>query len=347
MANTLYFAAYPSAASTPTWARANIGTNAGFSGTPTMYGTHAAAPASGTNYEPTISWTGSLTPGTPYKFVALWDDGIASSNGGAVFVGEVFTALTLAELAATGATGAFLGAASSPAVATLAATGTPGAFSGTASSPTTTTLAATGQTGNFAALAVTGETGTFAGAAGASSSATLAAAGGTGTFSGSAYSNATALLAAAGNSGIFTGSAFSPAIAALATTGGTGAFYGSASTQAFAELAAAGATGAFSGEAWTLGTTSLDATGGSGTFAGSASVPSGTADAADVWNYVLSNGKSAEQTAVEIHAMLLDLHRIHGLELGSPLTVTETSRQAGAVLQAISEAAGAVVVTRQ
>ena len=80
MANTLYFAAYPSAAGTPTWARGDIGTNAGFSGSPTMYGTHASAPATGTNYEPTITWTGSLTPGTPYKLVALWDDGANSSN---------------------------------------------------------------------------------------------------------------------------------------------------------------------------------------------------------------------------------------------------------------------------
>ena len=88
MANTLYFAAYPSAAGTPTWARKDIGTNAGFSGSPTMYGTHASAPATGTNYEPTITWTGSLTPGTPYKLVALWDDG---ANSSAVFVGEVFT----------------------------------------------------------------------------------------------------------------------------------------------------------------------------------------------------------------------------------------------------------------
>jgi len=110
MANTLYFAAYPSAASTPTWARGDIGTNAGFSGTPTMYGTKADAPATGTDYEPTITWTGSLTPGTPYKLVALWDDG---ANSSAVFVGEVFdtyhlihlSSPTTAEIGATTARG--------------------------------------------------------------------------------------------------------------------------------------------------------------------------------------------------------------------------------------------------
>ena len=93
MANTLYFAAYPSAASTPTWARANIGTNAGFSGSPTMYGTKADAPATGTNYEPTITWTGSLTAGTSYKLWAIWDDGSASSNSGAPFGSDAFEAI--------------------------------------------------------------------------------------------------------------------------------------------------------------------------------------------------------------------------------------------------------------
>ncbi len=368
---TTYFAVYPSA-TTPTWDRST-----GWSGTPTATGEDAGPPSTTTaNDEPTITWDAALTPGTSYKLWAIWDDGASSSNSGAPFGSAAFTTDTLAELAATGATGTFSGTASSPATATLAATGATGSFAGTANSTTTATLAATGATGTFsgsaytpatatlaatgesgifvgtanstttASLAATGGTGAFAGDAGASSSVSLAATGATGTFSGSANSTATALLAAAGESGIFVGAALL-STAALAATGSTGTFSGSTSTQATATLAATGATGAFSGEAWTLGTASLEATGNSGTFAGTAEVPSGTADAADVWNYVLSNGKSAEQTAVEIHAMLLDLHRIHGLELGSPLTVTETSRQAGAVLQAISEAAGAVVVTRQ
>lgn len=87
-AATTYFAVYPSGAATPTWLRANIGTNAGFSGTPTATGTDTSPPtATATDDEPTITWTGSLTPGTPYKLVALWDDG---ANSSAVFVGEVF-----------------------------------------------------------------------------------------------------------------------------------------------------------------------------------------------------------------------------------------------------------------
>lgn len=79
MANTLYFCAFPSGDATPTWNRANIATNAGFSGTPTMYGTQASAPATATDYEPTITWTGALTPATPYKLYAIWDDGANSS----------------------------------------------------------------------------------------------------------------------------------------------------------------------------------------------------------------------------------------------------------------------------
>ena len=89
----IYFCALPSA-TTPTWNRANIGTNAGFSDTPPMYGTQGSAPAAPqTDYEPTISWTGSLTAGTSYKLWAIWDDGSASSNSGAPFGSDAFDAI--------------------------------------------------------------------------------------------------------------------------------------------------------------------------------------------------------------------------------------------------------------
>lgn len=85
---TLFFAIYPSA-TTPTWARGG-GTD-GWSGTPTAYGQQTSAPAAPqTNYEPTISWTGSLTAGTAYKIWAIWDDGSASSNSGAPFGSAAF-----------------------------------------------------------------------------------------------------------------------------------------------------------------------------------------------------------------------------------------------------------------
>lgn len=75
---------------------------------------------------------------------------------------------------------------------------------------------------------------------------------------------------------------------------------------------------------------------------------SGTgATAAEIWSYTLSSGLTAEATLVAIHTMLSELHLIHGLTAGSPLSVTAASRAAGAVSQAVAEAAGTVTVTRQ
>lgn len=69
--------------------------------------------------------------------------------------------------------------------------------------------------------------------------------------------------------------------------------------------------------------------------------------AAAVWGYTLSNGLTAAETVVQIHTWLSELHLIHGLRAGSPLTVAQTSRTAGAVEQAIAEVGDAVTVTRQ
>lgn len=44
--------------------------------------------------------------------------------------------------------------------------------------------------------------------------------------------------------------------------------------------------------------------------------------------------------------MLEELHKIHGLLLGTPLVVTATSREAGAVTQTIDDTAGTVTVER-
>lgn len=71
------------------------------------------------------------------------------------------------------------------------------------------------------------------------------------------------------------------------------------------------------------------------------------ATAAAVWGYTLSNGLTAAETVVQIHTWLSELHLIHGLRAGSPLTVAQTSRTAGAVEQAIAEVGDAVTVTRQ
>jgi hypothetical protein len=79
---------------------------------------------------------------------------------------------------------------------------------------------------------------------------------------------------------------------------------------------------------------------------GGSGAPPG-ASAAQVWAYVLSNGLTAGATLVAVHEWLNELHLIHGLRLGSPLTVTPTARTAGAVDQAIAEAGDDVTVTRQ
>jgi hypothetical protein len=70
------------------------------------------------------------------------------------------------------------------------------------------------------------------------------------------------------------------------------------------------------------------------------------ADPAAVWNYVLSNGLTAGATLVAVHEWLSELHLIHGLRAGSPLSVAATSRTAGAVEQTVGEAGDIVTVTR-
>lgn len=79
---------------------------------------------------------------------------------------------------------------------------------------------------------------------------------------------------------------------------------------------------------------------------GDTAPPSG-ASAAEIWAYTLSNGLTAGQNVVAIYTMLNELHLIHGLKLGSPLTVTPTTRVAGAVEQAIEQSGNDVTVTRQ
>lgn len=75
--------------------------------------------------------------------------------------------------------------------------------------------------------------------------------------------------------------------------------------------------------------------------------PAPGASAAEIWAYTLSNGLTAGQNVVAIYTMLNELHLIHGLKLGSPLTVTPTTRVAGAVEQAIEQSGNDVTVTRQ
>lgn len=78
---------------------------------------------------------------------------------------------------------------------------------------------------------------------------------------------------------------------------------------------------------------------------GALAAPGGSS-AADVWSYVMANGKTAAETVVETHAMLRDLYRIHGLEIGMPLAVGTASRTAGPIEQSVGDSAGVVTVTR-
>lgn len=72
-----------------------------------------------------------------------------------------------------------------------------------------------------------------------------------------------------------------------------------------------------------------------------------SAGAADVWSYVMTNGFTAEENVVAIRSLLSELHLVHGLLAGSPLSVTATRRLAGSVDQSVDESGGTVTVTRQ
>lgn len=98
--------------------------------------------------------------------------------------------------------------------------------------------------------------------------------------------------------------------------------------------------------AWVQAVVSAAMAGASGAMSAAASVSGGAASAAEIWGYTLSNGLTAEQTVVSIHELLTELHLIHGLKVGSPLTVSAAARAAGVVSQAVAEAAGTVTVTR-
>lgn len=65
-------------------------------------------------------------------------------------------------------------------------------------------------------------------------------------------------------------------------------------------------------------------------------------------------GPSAAAIAAAVRAELatelldvVETHKIHGLKLGSPLTVSQTQRAAGGIVQGLSEAGSTTTVTRQ
>lgn len=62
---------------------------------------------------------------------------------------------------------------------------------------------------------------------------------------------------------------------------------------------------------------------------------------ADFWSYTTRSLSGDQATQLQ------EVHQIHGLDSTSPLTVTDTTRTAGAIHQAIAETTGATTVTRQ
>lgn len=63
-----------------------------------------------------------------------------------------------------------------------------------------------------------------------------------------------------------------------------------------------------------------------------------------MWDVLLSNGLTAEESLTQALSEINELHRLHGLAAGEPLIVTATTRVAGTVSQTITEAGGAVTV---
>lgn len=235
-----------------------------------------------------------------------------------------------AALAANGGSGTLSATASSPAVAALAATGPSGALSAVANSPAVATLAATGPSGVVSAsassqplstLAAAGASGSLAASAGIGSFVGLAATGASGALEASAYVAASAALSALGGEGAFAGSAYPLTTAQFAAVSGSGTLSASASTTAVASADLAGASGTLAASAWQYVSAALNGVGASGALSAVASSSSSGAGAADVWGYVLSNGLTAEQTAVETHAMLaLVLKLLRNKQITNPST---------------------------
>lgn len=149
---------------------------------------------------------------------------------------------------------------------------------------------------------------------------------GTSTVQFSSGDSAFILPAASSASVTFTGGTVSAAAIAPSAGSGTVSFAGkSVATVAMVPVSGAASVG----------------------FTGSTSSGSGgTVDPAAVWNYVLPNGQTAGEMLMALMTLADELHRIHGLQPSAPLTVGQTSRQAGGIVQAISESGGVVTVTR-
>ena len=264
------------------------------------------------------------------------------SAGGGINASVTLTGCSAASAAGTtvalgSATVTLSGASSASAAGSLLATaGATAVLSGTSSASAAGAVAASAG----ASVTVVGS------AASSAAGALTATAGGNAvaTLTGASATSTAGSLTAGGSAGI--------SLAGVGAAGAAGAVTATAGGAASVTLtgasasAAAGILAGFGGAQITL--TGASASGAAGSASASAGSGSGTgATAAEIWSYTLSSGLTAEATLVAIHTMLSELHLIHGLTAGSPLSVTVASRAAGAVSQAVAEAAGTVTVTRQ
>lgn len=190
----IYYVIYAAAGSKPSAAQVKAGKDA----------TGSAAVAAGSEAElgasGVMTWSSAatgLSPATSYKIAFVHADG---ADGDVVESGGWDTT-ALAELAATGGSGIFVGSAFSEATAALSATGGSGTLSASAGAEASASLAATGGSGTLAADA-------FVRAV-----ATLAATGVSGSLIASAWTTISATLSATGGSGELTASAGEPVVA--------------------------------------------------------------------------------------------------------------------------------------
>ena len=297
--------------------------------------------------QPQRIWVPVSAGGGINASVTLTGCSAASAAGATVALGSATAALSGASSAASAGT-VTASAVSSASITLSGASSASAAGSLLATAGATAVLSGTSSASAAGAVAASaGASVTVVGSAASSAAGALTATAGgnaVATLTGASATSTAGSLTAGGSAGI--------SLAGVGAAGAAGAVTATAGGAASVTLtgasasAAAGILAGFGGAQITL--TGASASGAAGSASASAGAGSGTgATAAEIWSYTLSSGLTAEATLVAIHTMLSELHLIHGLTAGSPLSVTAASRAAGAVSQAVAEAAGTVTVTRQ
>lgn len=197
-------------------------------------------------------------------------------------------------------------------------------------------------------LDATGGSGTLSAATTVSPVSVLAATGASGTLSAATEVGPNSTAAITGGSGTLSAATEVSPVSEAALSGGSGTLSAStAAGGAQSELAATGGSGTLAAASSVSPISVADISGGSGTLSAATSVSGGTAGAGEVWGYLLPNGMTAGDCLVQVHAYLEELHRIHGLQIASPLRTTPFMRSAGDIEQTIVEDSIGVTVQRQ